>query len=332
MLGIRIPGAHKPPQVMKLPILFLVAAGLVPTALSAQQSMVDDDGSIRVPSQPGPGVSVQGPGVLCTDFNNNNGYAGNMFDIEPTVSMQITAIDVNVDGAGSQVDVDVWYIPGTSFGNESSASGWTLIGSYSGISAGADLPSFIDMAGNGVQFVGGQTYGIYVDITSYSSGTSMNYTNGDLQGTPSGNDEWSNAELKIVANCGKALGHASSTFYPRNWNGCIYYDSDGLFLSVSSLQSGQSTTVATQGGQAGSVLIVGYSFAGVGPTTTPFGVVDLSPPIFQLPAESVDGSGKTSKNYQIPAGAAGRTIYVQAVNVVGPGVGKVSNLVSGMIL
>jgi len=98
------------------------------------------------------------------------------------------------------------------------------------------------------------------------------------------------------------------------------------------LQSGQQTTVATRGGDIGSVLIVGYSFAGMGPTTTPFGVVDLSPPIFQLPAESVDSNGETSRNYLIPAGAAGRTIYVQAVNVVGPGTGKVSNLVTGSIL
>lgn len=317
---------------MKLPILLFLAAGFLPFAATAQQSMVDDDGSIRIASSVDSGAIVQGPGSLCTDFNTNNGYAGNMFDIEPTVTMQITAIDVNVDGAGQQVDVDVWYILGTSFGNEDSATGWTLIGSYSGTSAGADLPSFIDMAGNGVQFVGGQTYGIYVDITSYSSGTSVNYTNGATQGTTSGNDEWSNADLKIVANCGKAIGHASSTFYPRNWNGCIYYDTDGLFLSVSSLQSGQQTVVATQGGDIGSLLIVGYSFAGSGPTSTPFGIVDLSPPIFQLPPESVDGNGETSKSYIIPAGAAGRTIYVQAVNVVGPGVGKVSNLVTGVIL
>ena len=332
MLGIRISVSSHTPQTMKLPILFFVAAGLLPSAVSAQQSMVDDDGSIRVASSVDAGATVQGPGSLCTDFNTNNGYAGNMFDIEPALSMQITAIDVNVDGTGQQVDVDVWYIAGSSFGNEDTATGWTLIGSYSGISAGANLPSFIDMAGNGVQFVGGETYGIYVDITSYSAGTSMNYTNGDTQGTSSGNDEWSNAELKIVANCGKAIGHASSTFYPRNWNGCIYYDTDGLYLSVSSLQSGQQTTVATQGGDVGTVLIVGYSFAGTGPTTTPFGIVDLSPPIFQLPPESVDGSGNTSKSYIIPAGAAGRTIYVQAVNVVGPSSAKVSNLVSGQIL
>jgi hypothetical protein len=208
---------------MKLPILLLVAAGLLPVAASAQHSMIDDDGSIRVASSLVSGASVQGPGSLCTDFNTNNGYAGNMFDIEPTVSAQMTAIDVNVDGVGQQVDVDVWYIPDTSFGNENSATGWTLIGSYSGISAGADLPSFID-------------------ITSYSSGTSMNDTNGDTQGTASGNDEWSNAELKIV----------------------------------------------------------GYSLAGMGPTTTPFGVVDLSPPIFQLPPDSVDSNGVTSKSYLIP--------------------------------
>ena len=169
-------------------MLTLAMAFALASLLPAQQVVIEDDGNQRILSATSGGGLPQGSGVLCTDFNSNNGFAGNMFDIAPAVDMEITAIDVNVDGAGLQVDVDVWYIAGTSFGNEDSSTGWTLIGSYSGTSVGADLQTFIDMAGNGITFTGGQTYGMYVDITSYSSGTSINYTNGNLQGNASGKD------------------------------------------------------------------------------------------------------------------------------------------------
>lgn len=318
---------------MKLPILAAAAAILAPSMVSAQQVSVDDDGSLSLHNPNAGGFTgIAAPGTLCTDFNSNNGFAGNMVDIAPVLDMQITGIDVNVDGAGSQVDVDVWYIAGTSFGNERSSTGWTLIGSYSGTSAGADLPSYIDMAGNGVVFSGGQTYGLYIDITSYSSGTSINYTNGGLQGNPSGNDEWSNADLMITANCGKGQGFTGSTFYPRNWNGCIHYETGGFSLSISSLQSGAMTTVSTAGAVPGTIVIAAYSFAGGGPTATPFGTADLSLPIFDLPPVSADGNGETSEMYMIPPGAAGRLIYAQAVNVLGPGAGEFSNQVSGLIL
>lgn len=318
---------------MKLSILVAAAAFLAPSVVSGQQVSVDDDGSLSLHNPNAGGFAgIAAPGSLSTDFNSNNGYAGNMVDIAPVLDMQITGIDVNVDGAGSQVDVDVWYIEGTSFGNESSSAGWTLIGSFSGTSVGADLPSFVDMAGNGVVFSGGKTYGLYFDVTSYSSGTSVNYTNGGLQGNSSGNDEWSNADLMIIANCGKALGFTGSTFYPRNWNGCIYYETGGFSLSISSLQSGAMTTVSTAGAVPGTIVIAAYSFSGGGPTATPFGTADLSLPIFDLPPASADAVGETSEIYMIPPGAAGRMIYAQAVNVLGPGAGEFSNQVVGMIL
>ena len=319
---------------MKLPILAAAAAILAPSMVSAQQISVDDDGSLSLHNPNAGGFTgIAAPGSLSTDFNSNNGCAGNMIDIAPVLDMQISGIDLNVDGAGLQVDVDVWYIPGTSFGNESNSAGWTLIGSFSGTSAGADLPSFVDMAGNGVVFSGGQTYGLYFDVTSYSSGTGINYTNGDLQGNASGNDEWSNADLTIIANAGKGSGgHTGSTFYPRNWNGCIYYDTGGLSLSISSLQSGAMTTVSTSGAVPGTIEIAADSFAGGGPTATPFGDADLSLPIFDLPPVSADAIGETSEMYMIPPGAVGRMIYAQAVNVLGPGSGVFSNQVSGMIL
>ena len=110
------------------------------------------------------------PGQLTTLFASNNGFAGNMFDLEPLVDLtEITAIDVNVDPAGDTTLVDVWYRMDTCVGHDTSPTGWTLLGSGTGTAAGTDLPTFIDLAGNGVSFAAGGTYGIYVDITSYPS-------------------------------------------------------------------------------------------------------------------------------------------------------------------
>jgi len=306
---------------------------LIPALASAQHTATNDDGSPVANVQTGY-TGIQAAGSLTTTFASNNAFAGNMIDIAPVSDMEITGIDMNIVSVGAIADIDVWYIAGTSVGSESNSAGWTYLGTYSGTTAGQDLPTYIDMAGNGMTFAGGQTYGLYFDCITYGNGDTVRYTNGSGAGTgPNGDDQWSNGDLTITANCGKGSGgHVGSTFYPRNWNGTVYYETGGFNLSVSSLQSNASTTVATSGGSVGTTVLVAYSFAGGGPTNTPYGVADLSPPIFRLPAEVADASGLTSASYTIPSGAAGRTIYIQAVNVIGPGNGVFSNQVSGTIL
>ena len=320
-------------------MLTLAMAFASAAMLPAQNVVIEDDGNQRIlPATSGGGLP-QGSGVLCTDFNSNNGFAGNMFDIAPTVDMEITAIDVNVDGVGQQVDVDVWYIPGTSFGNEDASTGWTLLGSYTGTSVGADLQTFIDMVGNGVAFTGGQTYGIYVDITNYSEqvgGVAINYTNGNLQGNPSGNDAWSNSDLTITANAGKGDGgHAGLTFYPRNWNGCIHYNTSGggsFTLSNSGSAAGGMTTITTANGSPGTLVYVCYSLTGGGPTASPYGVADLTMPIRAMTTQTADAGGATSIDRMIPSSWAGQTVYLQALNVTGAGVGVFSNQLVETIL
>jgi hypothetical protein len=318
---------------MKLPLLACAMTALIPALASAQHTATNDDGTPVANVHTGY-TGIQAAGSLTTTFASNNQFAGNMIDIAPVTDMEITGIDMNIVSVGNTCDIDVWYIAGTSVGFEASSAGWVYLGAFTGTTAGTDLPTFIDMAGNGMTFSGGQTYGLYFDCVSYGNGDTVRYTNGSgAGGGPNGEDQWSNADLTITANCGKGSGgHTGSTFRPRNWNGTIYYETGGFNLSVSSLQSNAMTTVATSGGVSGSAVIVGYSFAGGGPTNTPFGVADLTPPIFKLPTEIADGSGNTSAMYNIPGGVAGRTIYIQAVNILGPGNGVFSNQVSGTIL
>jgi hypothetical protein len=303
-----------------------------PALASAQHTATNDDGTPVASIHTGY-TGIQAAGSLTTTFASNNQFAGNMIDIAPVTDMEITGIDMNITSVGATADIDVWYIAGTSVGFEGSSAGWTYLGTYSGTTAGLNLPTFIDMAGNGMTFTGGQTYGLYFDCVTYGNGDTVRYTNGSGGGGgPNGEDQWSNADLTITANAGKGSGFAGSTFKPRNWNGTMYYETGGFNLSVSSLQSNAMTTVSTSGGVVGTAVIVGYSFAGGGPTNTPFGIADLSAPIFKLSTEIADGGGNTSAMYNIPGGVAGRMIYIQGLNILGPGNGVFSNQISGTIL
>jgi|GEM_PF-3286093 len=176
---------------------------------------------------------------LTTTFAGGNGYAGNMFDITPTDDLQINALDIHDQGVGSTSTVELWYRPGTSVGYESSSSGWTLIGTYSGVAAGFGVGTFIDISGNGVTFSGGSSYGFFVNLTSYGVGGSrLNYTNGNPT-------TYSNADLSLLTNCGKATGgFTGSTFADRMWNGTIYYH---VLPSVKTL----TTLFAANNGAAG---------------------------------------------------------------------------------
>jgi len=200
-------------------IFALVLTGAVMASDDGQpQNLVKSDAL-------GTGNSSRDPGSLTTHFSGGNGYAGNMFDITPLLEMEITAIDIHQDFAGAQSDVDVWYRVGTCVGHESSSVGWTLIGSFTGTGAGLYSPTYIDMTGNGVVFEASKTYGIYVDLTNYLAGVSrLSYTNA----TPT---MYSNAELSLLTHCGKAVGgFTASTFFDREWNGTVYYNTLGMDL------------------------------------------------------------------------------------------------------
>jgi len=285
---------------------------------SAQSLSTNDDGTSSVASLSTGGPSVQVPGSLTTTFASNNQFAGNMFDMTPNVDMTISSIDINVLQAGLPVTVDVWYTVGTCVGNEMNAGVWTLLGSYSGTSAGSGLATNIDMSGNGMTWIGGTSYGIYVDLTSYNTGTTLRYTNGP---GPTGT-VYSNADLTVETwfgcrNTDIAGPFTQSVFSIRDWNGTINYDAgpSGPSLSVANLVGGGIATISVSGATAGGGVLVGYSLTGAGPTPTPFGLVDMSPPINQLPTLTADAAGDAGMTTSVPARATGFTVYMQAADL-----------------
>jgi hypothetical protein len=212
----------------------------------------DDGGRITIGSMSGSGGSSRTPGSLTTIYASNNQYAGNMFDIDPAIDLEITAMDVNTEYVGNTAQIDVYYKVGTSVGFESDPNAWTLLASGTGAIQGADLPTFIDLSGNGVIFNAGQSYGIYVDLVSYTAGVQvLRYTNG----FPT---VYSNSHLSLTSHCGKGIpSFTGITFLDRIWNGTIYYDTKG----GGALSVNPATISASTGGAVEFTLDAGANYA-----------------------------------------------------------------------
>ncbi|MFS8520703.1 MAG: kelch repeat-containing protein, partial [Micromonosporaceae bacterium] len=166
-----------------------------------------------------PAPQAIGEGSLTTLFASNNGFAGNTFDIEPTVPLVIRGFDVNISPAGGQHTVTIYWKEGTADGFESDPAAWTVLGSDVVTSAGLDQPTHVDVGG--LQLAPGETYGFYVDLESYPSGT-LRYTDG-------GPATFSNAHLELTTYVGKANpAFTGSTFAFRQWNGTVHYDLEGV--------------------------------------------------------------------------------------------------------
>ena len=69
--------------------------------------------------------------------------------------------------------------------------------------------------------------------------------------------------------------------------------------------------------RTGALIQLLYSLTGPGPTRTAFGTASLSRPILDLGAFTPDAQGNISAQRFVPPGAAGLTIWSQAVELAG---------------
>ncbi|RMH04962.1 MAG: hypothetical protein D6702_01870 [Planctomycetota bacterium] len=97
-------------------------------------------------------------------------------------------------------------------------------------------------------------------------------------------------------------------------------------LSVTNAVAGQAATVKVENCVPGATVLVGYSLAGDGPINTPYGQIFLSPPFGQLPNLTADPAGVATMNANVPAGLAGRTVYMQAVDTAATGEARSNQL------
>ena len=151
---------------------------------------------------------------ITTTFEDDNGFAGNMFDVTVTGPSQVVidGFDIHVDESGEEALISVYVRNGSYVGAESSAEGWTLVGTQTVTSAGDGNPTPLNI-GN-ILLESGLQYGVYVTVTDYAVG--MNYTEG--------NNVYSDGNLTITTGIGKGdPDFTGEEFEPRTWNGTIYY-------------------------------------------------------------------------------------------------------------
>ncbi|MGB0911164.1 MAG: PEP-CTERM sorting domain-containing protein [Nitrospirales bacterium] len=174
---------------------------------------------------------------ITTTFANNNGQAGNMFDITTFGNaLTVNSMDLNLD-SGTTNTISVYTRNGTYLGFENNSAGWTLVSQISGVtSAGAGNPTFMDLMD--FSLAANSVTGIYVTT---GGPTDMNYTNGA--------NTFANADLRLDLGVGKG-GLFGLTFTPRTWNGTINYTVDG---------SGQVGAVP----EPGTIVLMGSGLAGL---------------------------------------------------------------------
>ena len=89
----------------------------------------------------------------------------------------------------------------------------------------------------------------------------------------------------------------------------------GPSYSISGLAGGGTATLTVAGATPGGGVLLGYSLAGAGPTMTPFGLVDISAPISQLPSLTANASGVASLSTGVPSRATGFTLFTQGADL-----------------
>ncbi len=158
---------------------------------------------------------LSGSQVLNGSFVENNGAAGNMFDLNSTQNILLTGLDIHTDALGT-VAWEVYYVLGTFVGNETNAAAWTLLDSGTANGAGTNNPTNLAF-GTTLNIPAGTTYGLYVTLTA---GSGLNY----LNGTTVGNLWQTDGIVTIYEGVGKTYPFGL-TYTTRNWNGNVYYQS-----------------------------------------------------------------------------------------------------------
>ncbi|MBW2456448.1 MAG: hypothetical protein JRI68_18165 [Deltaproteobacteria bacterium] len=149
---------------------------------------------------------------LVTSYTSNNGFHGNMFDIVALNAVEILGFDANLNSGAHTMEVH--YRVGSFVGHESSATGWTLIGTGTTNSTGTEVPTPVNVAVN-VSIPQGQTYGFYVT----TQGTSNRYINGTSVGTVFASDP----NIQVLEGVGKSYPFGS-TNTTRVFSGTVHYE------------------------------------------------------------------------------------------------------------
>jgi hypothetical protein len=194
-------------------------------------SVNDSTGSINLDPTGGACVSST---TLATPDDQNNGQAGNMFNIVNTSGGDISIMGMSqgaafLNAAATGVTVDWWY---SDLGDYTVSQNWVSCGNGT-----VDLTPYANtgtvMFPNPVIIPAGATYGFHT-VTNVTIG----YTNGS--GTPGTTVRAADNNITITEGHG-CTGFGALSFSPRNWNGEVIYGDPNSNLYTFSWSNGATT-------------------------------------------------------------------------------------------
>ena len=126
-------------------------------------------------------------------------------------------------------------------------------------------------------------------------------TVGDINGD--GSEDWlvwSARESRLAHWAGRVELHSGSPLHTT---------------SITGLQAGGTATAVIGGCAPGTQIILAWSLHGAGPVLSEWGSVSLSLPLVQMPAATANSQGEAHWTANIPSGAAGRTVWLQGLDL-----------------
>ncbi|MBK7764062.1 MAG: hypothetical protein IPI46_12070 [Bacteroidetes bacterium] len=163
------------------------------------------------------------PFDLLTTTAAGNGASGNMFDINVLTPIRIDSFSLYSATAGATVHI--YYRSGSGIGFNTSNAGWTLLGSAVVPAVGTPLaviPFFVNL-----------NLAPGTHAFALSSSGSVSYSNGTAVGNTFASD--ANVQIKEGYGGGGAFPSFSFPNSPRNWNGRLYYSTQGCASAKSSV-------------------------------------------------------------------------------------------------
>jgi hypothetical protein len=85
--------------------------------------------------------------------------------------------------------------------------------------------------------------------------------------------------------------------------------------TIANLAAGQTATFTVSGAAPGNPIPIGVSFVGAGPIPTPYGNLNLTPPILLLAALVAGPTGQATLSLPLPPGVQGAVVYTQATEI-----------------
>jgi len=148
---------------------------------------------------------------LSTTNLSNINWNGAMFDLVADSNLVLDSLGLRVTTPGSQV-VEVYTKTGSHLGFETNSVAWSFQGAYP--VQVVNTADFVVVGSLGLSLAVGDTLGVYVQLQN--SNSNLGYQS---LSTP---QVRSNDEIQILTGSG-ASHNFGGNFYPRDWNGRVYY-------------------------------------------------------------------------------------------------------------